>query len=108
MIAGLEQAAGALAALGDPVRLGLMQRLSGEGALSTAALRSQTGLTRQAVTKHLEVLERSGLVASRRAGRERAWTIDAARLAETRSWLDALSARWDTRLERLRALVEEP
>jgi DNA-binding transcriptional ArsR family regulator len=104
----LTRTAGALAALGDPVRLGLVARLCHEGPLATAALREGTGLTRQAVTKHLAVLERAGMLQSHRTGRDRAWSIEAAQLAATRDWLDRLSAQWDRRIERLRALVEAP
>jgi DNA-binding transcriptional ArsR family regulator len=63
---------------------------------------------RQAITKHLRVLSDAGLVRSRRAGRERIWELQTRRLAEVRRYLDAISARWDGALERLRTLVEKP
>lgn len=96
-------------ALGDPTRLRLVSRLCDEGPLSTAQLTSDTSLTRQAVTKHLQVLEDAGLAASERHGRERQWRIDAARMAETRRHLDAIAAQWDAAIGRLaRHLASTP
>jgi DNA-binding transcriptional ArsR family regulator len=64
-------------------------------------------VTRQAVTKHLDVLAHAGLVSDRRDGRERLFEIDAAPLARARSDLDAISTGWDRALARLRDHVEE-
>jgi DNA-binding transcriptional ArsR family regulator len=97
----------AFAALGDRVRLAIVARLCDDGPLTTIQLKDGTHLTRQAVTKHLKVLEGAGLVGSDRIGRDRSWRLDARRLAKTRSFLDRISAQWDERLERLRALVED-
>jgi DNA-binding transcriptional ArsR family regulator len=94
------------AALGDPTRLGIVRRLSERGPLSISKLTADTGVTRQAVTKHLRTLERAGLLHSRRRGREHLWELEPRRLVEARRYLDAISAEWDTALERLRALVE--
>ena len=98
--------AGVFAALGDAMRLAMVARLSAQGPLPTIALTAGTGLTRQAVTKHLRVLEEAGLVRSSRVGRDRAWRVEVARLAEARAYLDRISAQWDARVERLRAFVE--
>lgn len=102
-------AAALFSALGDPVRLAIVARLSGEGPLPTVTLRRcAAGVSRQGVTKHLQVLEQAGLVASDRVGRDRLWRLQAERLAAVRAHLDWISAQWDRRLERLRAFVEDP
>jgi len=95
------------AALGDPVRLAIIARLCTDGPLQTIQLKQSTTLTRQAVTKHLWVLEDVGLVQSDRAGRNRSWRIDARQLGIARAYLDQISAHWDARLERLRSFVED-
>jgi DNA-binding transcriptional ArsR family regulator len=95
------------AALGDPTRLSLMSRLSDGSARSIAALAADTTLTRQAVTKHLQVLERAALVRSLRVGRESRWAGRPETLDAARAWLDGVSARWDEALVRLKALVED-
>ncbi|MDB4945894.1 MAG: Transcriptional regulator, ArsR family [Labilithrix sp.] len=94
------------AALGDPTRLQVVLRLSQEGPLSISRLTDGAGVTRQAVTKHLRVLEEAGLVQGARAGRENVWQLETRRLADARRHLELVSARWDEAIERLRALVE--
>jgi hypothetical protein len=64
-------------------------------------------LSRQATTKHLELLSAAGVVGSAKQGRERIWTVDPAPLAEAGDYLSELSARWDRALGRLRAFVED-
>jgi DNA-binding transcriptional ArsR family regulator len=95
------------AALGDPTRLRLVRRLSSEGPLSITRLTEGEEVTRQAVTKHLEVLAGAGLVRGARKGRERLWRIDPRPLDEARRFLDDVSRRWDDALARLKLLVEE-
>jgi DNA-binding transcriptional ArsR family regulator len=94
------------AALGDPTRLSLLMRLADGRARSIAALSAGVPLTRQAVTKHLHVLEEAGLVASSRTGRESRYAGRPETLAEARAYLDMVSARWDEALGRLKALAE--
>ena len=94
------------AALGDPTRLSLLMTLSDGRARSIASLSADTDLTRQAVTKHLQVLERAGLVDSRRVGRESRYGCRPEPLAEARTYLDTVSRQWDEALGRLRAFVE--
>lgn len=94
------------AALGDRTRLAIVSRLCAGGPQSTASLTEGSGVSRQAVTKHLDALQGAGLVGSERAGRERVWSLDATRVAEARAWLEQVSAQWDVRLEKLRAMVE--
>lgn len=95
------------AALGDRTRLRLLGRLSEGGARSIAALSADGGMTRQAVTKHLHVLEGAGLVECARVGRESLYAYRPEPVAEARTFLDAVSAQWDERLGRLKALVED-
>jgi len=102
----LTQTAPVFAALGDPVRLAIVSRLCADGPLPTIRLKQGT-LSRQAVTKHLRVLEDVGLVRSDRVGRDRQWQIDAEQVAELRKYLEQISARWDVTLERLRSYVED-
>jgi DNA-binding transcriptional ArsR family regulator len=99
-------AAPVFAALGDPMRLRIVARLSGDGPLSTVQLREGAGISRQGITKHLYALERAGLVRSGRLGRERVWELETKRLAEVRRHLDQISQQWDEALARLRILVE--
>ncbi len=94
------------AALGDRTRLSLLMKLSDGQARSIAKLSADTRLTRQAVTKHLHVLESAGLVRSVRAGRESRFAYRPEPIAEARWYLDTVSAQWDDALARLRSLVE--
>lgn len=96
------------AALGDPVRLTMVARLSSRGPLSTIQLLEGASISRQAVTKHLRLLEGAGIVSSERAGRDRLWRLRPRQLEEAQKFLERLSTRWDQRLERLRAFVETP
>jgi DNA-binding transcriptional ArsR family regulator len=95
------------AALGDPTRMEMLTRLSDGETRSIAALCSHSTLTRQAVTKHLRVLESAGLVRRIRVGRESRFAYRPAPVDEARAWLDVVSRRWDAALGRLRALVED-
>ncbi len=103
----LRGSAPVFAALGDETRLRLVDRLCVEGPLSIARLTDGAEVTRQAVTKHLHVLAGAGLVRDVRRGRERLWELTPRRVDEARRALDAISARWDAALERLRAFVEQ-
>lgn len=100
-------AAPIFAALGDPTRLSLLTRLSDGQARSIAALSAGAAMTRQAVTKHLRVLEKVGLVRSDRVGRESRYALRPEPLAAARSYLDEVSAQWDDALGRLKGFVEE-
>lgn len=102
----LASAAPVFAALGDPVRLAVLARLCEHGPLPTIALQQAAEVTRQGLTKHLQVLEQAGLVSSDRVGRDRQWRVRAEQLAAAREYLTLASAQWDRRLQRLRALVE--
>ncbi len=95
------------AALGDPIRLAMVSQLCNDGPLPTVRLKQATNVSRQAVTKHLRMLEDTGIVKSERVGRDRLWRIETRRLREVRRYLDQISAQWDASLERLRKFVEE-
>jgi DNA-binding transcriptional ArsR family regulator len=95
------------AALGDATRLSLVGRLSVEGPLSITRLSEGTGVTRQAITRHLHALGDAGLVRDARRGRERVFELDLKRLEVARRYLDQISAQWDEAAERLRAFVED-
>jgi DNA-binding transcriptional ArsR family regulator len=102
----LRRAAPVFAALGDDVRLVLLNRLCTRGPLSTSQLTEGAGVSRQAVTKHLEVLERAGVVRSTHVGRERVWEVDPLTLQSTQSWLEAIAMSLDRAMARLKALME--
>ena len=95
------------AALGDATRLSLLRRLSVDGPLSITRLSEGTGLTRQAITKHLNTLGNVGLVRHARRGRERLWELDRRRLETAKRYLDQISAQWDAAVDRLKAFVEQ-
>lgn len=94
-------------ALGDPTRLSLVTRLGATGTQSATSLAGGARVTRQAIVKHLQVLEGAGLVSHTKQGREVLYALAPDRLADARAFLDAVSARWDRALERLRHLVED-
>ena len=94
------------AALGDATRLSLIGRLSAGTPLSISRLAEGSALTRQAVTKHLRVLETAGVVGRQRSGRESLYRLEPARLVAMRSYLDGISQQWDEALARLKAFVE--
>jgi DNA-binding transcriptional ArsR family regulator len=103
----LTDAAPVFAALGDEQRLRIVARLSSEGPLSITRLSEGAAVTRQAVTKHLHVLEEAGLVRSAREGRENVWQLEPRRLEKARQQLEQIASHWDAALDRLRAFVEE-
>jgi len=100
------QHAAVFAALGDETRLALVSALCSGEERSIAELTHGSKLTRQAITKHLRVLESAGIVHSARAGRESRFGLDPAPLRELRDYLGRVSAQWDEVLARLKALVE--
>lgn len=94
------------AALGDPTRLSLLARLSGSPPASISRLTRGTPLTRQAVTKHLDVLHAARLVRCVRRGRETLYHLNPHRLTDARDALDRIARQWDNALARLKAFVE--
>ena len=102
----LAESAVVFAALGDDTRLRLVARLSGEGPLSITKLTVGLPITRQAITKHLRVMERAGLVRGIAQGRQSVWQLERKRFEDVRRYLEMISAQWDETLGRLKALVE--
>jgi DNA-binding transcriptional ArsR family regulator len=94
-------------ALGDRNRLRIVVRLCDGGPSSTSQVTQAVSVTRQAATKHLELLEAAGLVSSSRRGRERIWTLQTRQLIDAGDYLNQLSRRWDAAIDRLRAYVED-
>ena len=95
------------AALGDETRLALVARLSSEGPLSITRLTAGSAVTRQAITKHLNVLATAGLVSDLRRGRERIWELELEEMEAARTYLERVSKRWDEALDRLKQFVEQ-
>jgi DNA-binding transcriptional ArsR family regulator len=104
--AGFRNAAPVFAALGDETRLRLVAFLCSSGAKSIAQLTTGTDITRQAVTKHLQVLANAGLVRDVRAGRERLWELEPERIEEARRSLELIEQQWDHALGKLKRAVE--
>ena len=93
-------------ALGDETRLRLVFRLCDDGPMSITRLTAGSKVTRQAITKHLRVMEQAGLVRGARHGRENVWHLERHRLEDARQYLDQISKQWDAALARLRDFVE--
>lgn len=107
-IAGKRQPqAPVFAALGDQTRLLLVAKLSGGRPYSISQLTRRSKLTRQAITKHLRVLERVGIVHSVREGRESRFAFDPQPIEELKEYLDFVSEQWDQALSRLESFVED-
>jgi DNA-binding transcriptional ArsR family regulator len=100
MRGSLASAAPVFAALGDETRLKLVERLCQQGPASITRLSRDAPITRQAITKHLRVLQNAGLVRCSRRGRESYWELNQRHLA-------LISAQWDDALGRLRRFVED-
>jgi len=94
------------AALGDTTRLELVSRLSDGERRSITELTEGLSLTRQAVTKHLQVLRKAGLVHQKRTGRESRYAMQPRAIADARDYLARVSAQWDEAIVRLRAVVD--
>lgn len=89
-------------ALGDSTRLGLVEALLRHQPLSISHLASRSSISRQAVTKHLRVLEAAGLVARNRQGRESRYRLEPGAIEAARRYLDRASAQWDDAVDRLK------
>jgi DNA-binding transcriptional ArsR family regulator len=95
------------AALGDENRLAIVQKLAGGSPRSIASLTEGTPLTRQAITKHLQVLQHAGLVRNVRAGRENLFDLQPKRFDQAKRALDHIGKQWDDALARLKTFVEK-
>jgi ArsR family transcriptional regulator, cadmium/lead-responsive transcriptional repressor len=94
------------AAVADPTRRRLLDALLAHGEATATTLAGDLPVTRQAVAKHLSVLERVGLVGSRRVGREVLYAVRPERLDAAREWLARVAAEWDKRLGAIKRLAE--
>ena len=97
--------ASVFAALGDPIRLELLTRVKDGGSITKLA--DGLPITRQAVTRHLRVLEDAELIEARQQGREVNFIARPARLSQAKSWLDEVAQQWDGTLDRLKDHVEK-
>ncbi len=103
---GLKTKAALFSALGDETRLSLVVRLGKGQRCSISDLTEGTSLTRQAVTKHLRVLQRARIVHPSRAGRESLFQLDPKPIRDLSVYLESVSKQWDSALARLKAMVE--
>ena len=103
----LRDAAPVFAALGDDVRLSLVTRLARGESLSITHLSTGLPITRQAVTKHLRVLEEAGIVSGMKHGREQLWELKPEAIRGAQHYLEAINRQWRDALARLKAFVEE-
>lgn len=97
---------GLWSAVGDPTRRRLVDLLLADGRSTATALSSRLPVSRQAVAKHLDVLDRAGLVHSSAQGRERFYEVDEQQLARAVAQLARVGSVWDTRLRRIAAIAE--
>jgi ArsR family transcriptional regulator, cadmium/lead-responsive transcriptional repressor len=95
------------AALGDPMRIRLLDLLLERGEATASTLAGALPITRQGVSKHLGVLERDGLVTAHRSGREVRYAVREERLGQARTTLVRIAARWDTRLTAIKKMAEQ-
>lgn len=95
------------AALGDPTRLKLVAVLCAGGAFSISHLTQTTAISRQGVTKHLNVLAEAGVVSDIKVGRERLWQLEPASIDEAQRTLESIGREWELALGRLKRFVEK-
>jgi predicted transcriptional regulator len=93
-------------AVGDPTRRRILDLLLADGGGTSTTLSDRLPVTRQAVAKHLGVLDRVGLVHVTPAGRERRYEVDEAQFARAVAQLSAVGAAWDARLQRIKRIAE--
>lgn len=101
-----EALASVFAALGDPTRLKLVAVLCAGGAFSIAQLTAGTEISRQGVTKHLQVLADAGVVRDVKLGRERLWQLDPKQIEEAKRTLEVIGREWDVALGKLKFFAE--
>ena len=94
------------AALGEPTRLAVVERLRDGSEQSIASIATGVPISRQALTKHLKVLEAAGIANSRRLGRQSVYRIDPAGLVAAERWIAHVSTQWDRAIDRLKKHVE--
>lgn len=95
-----------LVAVADPIRREILAALTRDGGATPTSLAAGLPVTRQAVAKHLSVLDRAGLVRAHRAGREVRYEAHLEPLKQATRWMDELAARWEDRLQAIKELAE--
>ena len=95
------------AAIADPMRRSLLMSLAANSPKTATQLADDYPITRQAILKHLMILEDAGLVAVYQQGREKRYTLTPEPLADLDQWVEALNATWEARLLRLKSFVED-
>ncbi|MGW3660221.1 ArsR/SmtB family transcription factor [Streptomyces sp. NPDC005151] len=103
---GVEAVDSVLVALADPTRRQLLDLLAAQGEITATKLAERVPVSRQAVVKHLAVLDAAGLVSGRRVGREVRYAVQPAALDATARWMAALAADWDRRLAHIKRIAE--
>jgi DNA-binding transcriptional ArsR family regulator len=93
-------------AIGDPTRRRMLDLLLDQGGGTATSLSDRLPVTRQAVAKHLVVLDRVGLVQATQAGREKRFRVDEAQLARAAAQLESVGSAWDARLQRIKRIAE--
>ena len=93
-------------AIGDPTRRRMLDLLLIDGGGTATSLGQQLPVTRQAVAKHLGVLDRAGLVRATPTGREKRYLVDEAQLARAVAQLSSVGSAWDARLQRIKRIAE--
>lgn len=103
---GADPASRVFAALADPTRRQVLGLLGGQGELTATALADRLPISRQAIVKHLAVLDEAGLVVSHRVGREVRYAVRPEALVATARWMAALANDWDRRLASIKRMAE--
>jgi DNA-binding transcriptional ArsR family regulator len=103
---GHEAVADVLSALADPTRRRILDSLAAHGEATATVLAGELPVSRQAIVRHLGVLDRAGLVTGHREGRETRYAVRPARLNVTARWMDRVAADWDARLSAVKRLAE--
>ncbi len=101
-----EALARVFAALGDPTRLKLVAVLCAGGAFSIAQLTANTDISRQGVTKHLQLLADAGVVRDVKRGRERLWQLEPGQIEEAKRTLELIGSQWEVALGKLKSFAE--
>jgi len=98
----------AFAALGDPTRLAILSRLAAEGDMTVQEIASPFSMSLPAISQHLKVLERAGLIIRGRDGQKRPCHIRPDQLAQAQQWLHHTRQAWESRFDRLERFLENP
>ena len=107
-VEAVEAVDGVIAALADPTRRELLDLLAARGEATATTLAERLPVSRQAVVKHLAVLDAAGLVSGSRVGREVRYSVRPAALDATARWMAALAGDWDRRLATIKRVAEAP